>query len=143
MESLGGGHAALIGQIEKELDGAEKAVGHLVTAIAEAGHSSAMLARLSEKEAERDRLRVSLFEAKEAQAAYRIPELTREDFDKIAANTEELLEKAGMRRRQIFYRGIIESIVVENVGAARNSKLEGEIRVRPLWEGAEGKVLYF
>ena len=143
--NTGGGHAAAIASIEKELSEVEKEVGNLVDAISATGHSSAMLARLTEREAVRDRLRVDMFEARGLQAEYTIPDMSRADFDRLAADAERILGAGELRDRQIFYRGIIEKIVVERVGAkrSREGRLVGKVYVRPLWEGTEGKILTF
>lgn len=97
---------------KRSVDKIEKKIKHLVRAIADTGHSSALLDELRELEKHRDLSRVELL-AMEKTLAQRPPAMDIEELDITAQSIKNALERADVRTKREILGAFIDRISVE------------------------------
>lgn len=97
--------------VRKNLASLNAAIDRLVSAIAEAGHSRSLLARLNALEQDRVKVQIQLIDL-EAQAARPLPDL---DVGELVREGLEIIEHGAFRQKQLYLRSFIREIRVELV----------------------------
>jgi site-specific DNA recombinase len=129
------GRGKLEGQ-RSQLAGTSAAIDRLTLAIAAAGHSPALLARLKDLEARQAELELGIAELEREVDAAR-PEVTREALAERLARLAELVDKAEPRFRSQALRSLVRQIEAKKV----NGELSGSIYFYPLFGGEEDIVI--
>jgi hypothetical protein len=127
---------AKLAALQEEIKTADRRIANLSLAIADGGHTKALLSQLIEHENRRDALAEKLrdYAAPDDVELETFRELTPAELDALGARIWDAIEQGDARTRQRLIRSVVERIDVVRLDKRKTPRLlemEGEIKINP------------